>query len=90
MHSEEQFESQHGLKGRNSLETDRQKGVLFVLEDSLLTSGRHKVIQMEFCDNTENINVVESMIYINLQGCVLTTGSWTDVIRHSLIDSDKQ
>ena len=32
----------------------------------------------------------ERMIYINLQGCVLTTGSWTDVIRHSLIDSDKQ
>lgn len=71
MHSEEQFESQHGLKGRNSLETDRQKGVLFVLGDSLLTSGRHKVIQMEFCDNTENINVFWTHdIYQSSRVCV--------------------
>ena len=74
MHSEEQFESQHGLKGRNSFETDRQKGVLFVLGDSLLTSGRHKVIQMEFCDNTENINVVGCMIYINQSRVCVNNG----------------
>ena len=41
IHLRDQLEGQYCFKGRNSLEGERQKRVLFVVGDSVLTSGRH-------------------------------------------------
>ena len=41
IHLRDQLKCQYCFKGRNSLEGKRQKGVLFVVGDSVLTSGRH-------------------------------------------------
>ena len=48
IHLRDQLECQYCFKGRNSLEVHRQKRVLFVVGDSVLTSARQKVIRTEF------------------------------------------
>lgn len=103
IHLRDQLECQYCFKGRNSLEGKRQKGVLFVVGDSVLTSARTSfgrnsylnnfmMIQKSYkCDYSEWMLWNEWMISGDIWECLnRPLRSWTKVRKmHLLIDTDK-